>query len=546
MIFSRTKNSDELTFDDGQISLDLRLAVTGHRTLPNPDEVEKAVNSALDIIMELLPPAARAASQMVAISALADGADRLVAKCVLMRPNGRLEVILPMAEAEYLEDFSSTDSVQEFEHLLAAASWVATVSQMPTRNDSYEAAGRAIVDRADITIAIWDGRDAGGKGGTAEIVRYVREYRRPLIWISAAGGEPVVENLARLTETGWLAGLTAGELSHLVEFNATPVGTDQQRAPLSASIEQAFANAGSLNAANGLSNLLNWIQPPLARAESLSRRFQLLYLRLSAALFALAAAAVCIASLQLVYFPHVRLVTVGEIACLLTIVGGLEWGRRRRVQQRWISARYLAERLRNAFFLALAGTEERPSAAASIFSEEPAAAWVRTAFRMVWIRRPEWNSDLVSVVVLRRFLAEAWIEDQINYFSRASRRNRRKHRIYARVVEGLFGASVVVAITHVALSGSESWFHHLLSWLSISIPTCAAALAANSAQREYLHHAQRYDRVTDLLAEARIRMLACTNRIHLRAAASLVDRLLREEHSDWFGTIRLHDLEIPA
>ncbi len=521
------------------------MAVTGHRRLAHEQTARKAIRDGLDQILNVLPAPIRAECRLVAVSALADGADRLVAEVVLARPGGLLEVILPMAAADYVTDFEAAGSAPEFERLLAAASWVTTLSASPTREDAYVAAGKAAVDRADVTIAIWNGHEAAGKGGTGEIVSYLRAHDRPLLWLPADGGEPVAENLERLTETAWLGRLTDSELSRLGDFNVAPLDATEFSRLLS-DFSQALADADGGALALELNKLIGWVQAPYVRAEMMSLHFQKLYLRLTSALFVLSALAVCIVALQLIYFPHVRLIVTGEVACLLTIIGGLRCGRHKHVHQRWISTRYLAERLRNALFLALAGAGERPSATLPVTDEDPAAPWVRTAFRMVWISRPQLEPGSVSLVSLRHFLVDAWIEDQRQWFVLASERGQRQHRISALVVEGLFASSVVIAITHVLLGGPENWIHHLISLLAISIPACAAALVGHNTEREYLRHALRYRRMADLLAEASTRMLAATSRTRVQRVAATVEQAMRQERGDWFGTVSLHDLEVPA
>lgn len=62
------------------------------------------------------------------------------------------------------------------------------------RAEAYAAAGRYIVDRSDVTIALWDGRRAGGKGGTAEVVYYIRKAKRPLVWLPTEGNRLITEN----------------------------------------------------------------------------------------------------------------------------------------------------------------------------------------------------------------------------------------------------------------------------------------------------------------------------------------------------------------
>ena len=131
--------------------------MTGHRKLASVPALTTAIDRALDLIMSQLRPAVRAHCRLVAVSALADGADRLVADRVLARPGARLEVILPMPRAEYVTDFKNADSLAEFEGLLRHASWVGTIPPNRTREDAYAEAGRAVTDRADVAIAVWDG-----------------------------------------------------------------------------------------------------------------------------------------------------------------------------------------------------------------------------------------------------------------------------------------------------------------------------------------------------------------------------------------------------
>jgi hypothetical protein len=529
----------------GHVPLELRLAVTGHCALADARALGQAIGGVLDLIVETLPTTIRSECRLVAVSALADEADRLVAQSVLARPGGRLEVILPMPAADDVAHFDPVSSLPQCERLLREASRVSVAPPSPMRDDAYLAAGKAIADRADITIAIWDGRRVAGQGGgTGEIVSYVRHQRRPLIWLPPDGGEPVCENLQSLAETGWFARMTTEDLSRLHEFNAARVRAGQSSALLG---DFALpAGDGDTALAGRLKDLTGWVGPPFRRADVVSSHYQSLYLWLSGALFAFAALAVCFLALQLVFLPRVHLAVLGEIACLAAIIGAIEWGRHQRILQRWISTRYLAERLRNALFIALAGDREQAQAAPLAADEDPVEPWVLAAFHLVWIRRPpQWGGDGVWVASLRQFLFDAWIEDQRKYFERASQRNRKRHRISTWVVEGLFAASVGIAILHLVLSESDRWDHRLISVLAISLPACAAALAGINAQREYRRNALRYGRIANFLARAGRSMLAASSHAQIQGIAATVDRIMRQERSDWFGTVSLHDLDLP-
>ena len=98
-----------------------------------------------------------------------------------------------------MKDFND-QSRTDFERLMARASWTMTVPRQPTREEAYYASGRAVVDRSNVTIAIWDGREASRAGGTAEIVKYIRQTRRPLVWITPDGTRTVTENMERLAK----------------------------------------------------------------------------------------------------------------------------------------------------------------------------------------------------------------------------------------------------------------------------------------------------------------------------------------------------------
>ena len=147
---------------------------------------------------------------------------------------------------------------------------------------------------------------------------------------------------------------------------------------------------------------------------------------------------------------------------------------------------------------------------------------------------------------LRGFLSQAWIDDQRSYFKNASKRAGRRYLLSTRAVEALFGLSLVIAIVHVTLPGPEDWGKKVVSLLAIGIPACAAALAGYSSQREYRRNSLRYGQMSDSLTEANKLMLAAADQAKVREIAGTVDRMLRQERGEWFGTAALHDLEVPA
>ncbi|HEX3388815.1 MAG TPA: hypothetical protein VHT94_07240, partial [Streptosporangiaceae bacterium] len=159
---------------EGQLPFSLRIGVTGHRRLTDPATLLPGIRAAIQGVIErFLGPEAEPA--LLVISALAEGADRLVAAEVLAGPDATLEASLPLPPAEYLGDFTGDASKAEFNDLLGRAASVWLARPGASRDEAYERAGRHVVDRADVLVALWDGEPPRGRGGPATIVAYARE-----------------------------------------------------------------------------------------------------------------------------------------------------------------------------------------------------------------------------------------------------------------------------------------------------------------------------------------------------------------------------------
>ncbi len=158
------------------------IGVTGHRDLHDKAEISRKVQEILKKLSTRNQTKHISLSLKV-LSPLAEGADRLVAKEVLKHPRSELWAVLPMGKEEYLKDFESNESMQEFEELLSKDEDYEVLHEATSRNESYEQVGLFVVDNCDVLIAIWDGEPSKGQGGTAEIVEYARKRNKPIFWI---------------------------------------------------------------------------------------------------------------------------------------------------------------------------------------------------------------------------------------------------------------------------------------------------------------------------------------------------------------------------
>ncbi len=82
--------------------------------------------------------------------------------------------------------------------MLQRADHVEEMPEAATREQAYEAAGEYVLNNSDALIAIWDGRNAQGQGGTGEIVARARQRRLPIAWVHAGNREPATNRATSL------------------------------------------------------------------------------------------------------------------------------------------------------------------------------------------------------------------------------------------------------------------------------------------------------------------------------------------------------------
>lgn len=154
-------------------SIPITFGVTGHRDLRGEDieKLEESVHSLFKKYQSAYPH-----TELIVISALAEGADMLVAR-VAKNLGVALHVLLPYQEEEYMDSFEDKENAKSFQALKTYASKVEVNSCVHTHGHEscYQQLGERIADVSNILIALWDGTDNGKVGGTSAIVRYTRQ-----------------------------------------------------------------------------------------------------------------------------------------------------------------------------------------------------------------------------------------------------------------------------------------------------------------------------------------------------------------------------------
>ena len=155
----------------------LTIGVTGHRDLVAEEipELKKIVRGFFLQLRSDFPDL-----DLQLISPLAEGSDRLVTD-IALEMGIDLIVPLPMPQAEYEQDFSSQEAVDEFRATLKHARIIhlqtlnAADGQAVSEADherQYAQLGIFISNHSQILLALWDGKRTLAVGGTAGVVNY--------------------------------------------------------------------------------------------------------------------------------------------------------------------------------------------------------------------------------------------------------------------------------------------------------------------------------------------------------------------------------------
>jgi hypothetical protein len=287
------------------------------------DEIvrEAALRRRIDQILDHLGQKLRAGESLVAVSALAAGADTIFAEAVAAHGIWH-QVFLPQTPDVFFnkEDFFDSEAGMARSERLAQGSNVIEVrvtSDALERRSRFAECGYRIVNECDLLIVVARADEDGKPGGTLETLAYARSIGRPVIEIVLQGD---------LTVTG-LEGVAFPKRAE--DFFTWPLPIDPE------------APQGSLAAVVALKDY--------ASAEA--RRHKMRFRNATGFVLFTNVAATVVADWSLAGFPH----GIGQrwAKALLLLVGtGVYFGLRRlKPQRRWVKGRLAAELCRSVYAL---------------------------------------------------------------------------------------------------------------------------------------------------------------------------------------------------
>jgi hypothetical protein len=532
------------------------MAVTGHRNLRAEDRsaLVEAVTGQLRELSRRHPH-----SPCMLLSALAEGADRLVARCAL-DAGWLLGVVLPLPQHAYECDFKRAESIEEFRALLGRADWVQVLSP-PTldRPACYVALGDWLCARAHVMMALWDGLPERGEGGTAEVVRRFREgVSQAKLVIPEAG--PVIhvqawregdEHSNEISQSGRVqclpprpAGLTtidlqrwSAALQRIDQFNREILGFDGA----------TIGRFSVLPVPVGYEPVSSRLRLLFSVADYLAVQAQRDRSRMFRWLLSMAAIALLLAQVYSSLFT-LPFLLCGAIALSLTAMAWYRLSRTESLEQRYLDYRALAEACKVQHFWEMAGIQD---AVTDYYLREQSdeLEWIRLAIRgtRAGVRAPGEGEGAIERL---KWIRDMWLDDQRRYFLGSGDRkgkaaqNRFSDDLWSRRSRLLAttGATLMVltAVFHLFIADLSQVSHDWL--LRALMAAYSAVFGAAGLCKVYQHttafaeHAKKYHRTGQMLQVAISQLDAALESGDARAATEVIRAVgieALDENGDW-------------
>jgi hypothetical protein len=520
--------------------LAFRVGVVGHRPnrLTNADEslLRLRLRDVFERVHEAVRRSradtagayAKDAPSLRVVSALAEGADQLAVQEALAL-GWELQAPLPFLREEYERDFITGESRDAFRALLESAQTTAVLELDGSREDApgaYEAVGRMVIRQCDVLVAIWDGEPAAGAGGTTQMIGEALSLGMTVVWIKARVPHEV--SLLSLSEEGTRQAQSVELLADHVRQRLAPpavpkneIGAEQflnERRPVWTLgwLFTLFCNIVAFEWRPLVMRLPDfteatrqewrgvWPQAPavpaietqldrhflrhFAWADKLANAYANIYRTSFLSNYLLAAVAVTLALMP--YGFHLTARSVPEIALIASefivivfIISMTGLGSYRRLHERWIEYRLLAEQLRDLIFLAPLGrTTPAFRIPAYAVHDDPRNTWVSWHFRSI-VRAAgmmSFRMDAAGMNWYREFLANE-LADQTRYHERTAERSDKIGTRLHYLAAGLFVLTAIIVFVHIFDGRIGNWG----TVASAAIPAFGAAIAGILGQAEF-------------------------------------------------------------
>jgi hypothetical protein len=469
---------------------------SGHRQLQDRKAVAAAIREQLVALRRDAP------GEWIGLSSVAIGSDAVFAREVL-HASMAWHVVLPMMLGEFRKDFSDGEW-RDVETLLAEAEHVRVISQSGSREDAYLDGGIETVNDCDVLLAVWDGEPARGRGGTADVIAYARELRRPLVLIDAKTHAVQRENFYRFEPHD----------HHLTYFNSLP------DAPAATEEPTVF---------HVLAPIFHFQQKVDAAASRGAPQFR----RFIAGTVSLHVLATLVAAAGLAFSWHMTTVPWIKLICLLAALGVALMLRFAGSHHNWVRCRLAAEVARSA--LATWGLPR----GAPLFEDIDIAEYRPLIRSLRILHRRAAAAQPVPIAQFKLLYLEKRIDDQLSYYRR---RLERALPPLLRLRAGFwFATTMAIACTAGYAIGETLHWHWESSFgkelffyfMPISLPVVAAAFLSLISINDLHRRVARYREMVHQLMIARSQLPYCQTWNSVERIVQKTERVLLQEVLEW-------------
>ncbi len=565
----------------------LVVAVTGHRDL-----VAAEIPELQRLTREFLQ-ATRANfgdTPVVVLTPLAEGAGQLVAKEALgLRL--RLIVPLPMPKDVYREGFASDAGRQEFDRLIGQADAFelplvsgntreAIEQPGPARDKQYAQLGMYLSGHCHLLLAIWDGKESGQLGGTAQVVNYHHTDFMP----GMTSGRSRVRHLISDFESdlvyqivcsrGQTDGAPRPGLKPLQSFYLTADPERPPTTPLPSAYRLMFRRTCEFNRdtlkykkqilqhkSRLLADAIKAKVPAKAlkiaalfrSADFLARHFQVrvnTMLRVTYSLGALMGLAFIVYAdvngFDYMIYVFLILFAIGFVIYL--IATKREW------QRKYLDYRSLAEGLRVQYYWLVAGVTSQSTTQFAhdnfLQKQEVELGWIRNVMRASTIGGQKENAEDAEAnlkYVINRWIGNPAVPNdsgQASYFKRHTDQKLLLSRVtttlgYACLWAGI-GVTIVLAMSGVWLT--EGTRTALLVLMGV-LPLLAAVREAYAHKKADKELIKQYRFMYRLFRNAKTQLDAVTTDAERREVLRALGEAALDEHAEWILVHRERPLE---
>ncbi|RVQ66951.1 hypothetical protein EKN06_08355 [Croceicoccus ponticola] len=582
--------------------LTLNVGITGHRGNAIDGDIVDDLGIRLDTVLGSLRNGVSAMSDDAPSyfsreapllrfhTALATGADQIAAKSA-RGLDYQVRAVLPFSEAEYTHDFASGEEHREFKrHVLAADEVFCLPGRRAHEDDAYVLVGKAIIAASDVLVAVWDGEEGRGRGGTAHVIELALLAYVPVIHIQVdrenstianarllVGGDvidPLVEPIDAPSDYLRLLQRTLAPHSEIekeqmgeyleeierrtnwrIEYPAMLALLGVKRMPsrpwhqgrVVDGHESGNGKSGDLDTRN-LDEAYDW-------ANFLAIRYAQLFRSGHVTNYGLAALAVIVALTGLImptikiYLVMVELSIIGLLFYNTHIGGQGEWHRK------WLQYRHLAESLRPLAYLkrtGLAGPPVRADFTGPIGRHFESADWTRWYATAIWREMAAPVGTMTDVTI--RQLADDVLEEQVRpqaayHEVNASRMHKIDHKLHEVgnfLVGGVIAACTLYIFVYFFL---HDWVKPLTApfvFVTAGFPALSAAAFGLRGHGEHLVTASRSHNTVRALAANEARLAEIREIDDLTAELRNTAAIMLADLNEWSLAYRERTLQVPG